>query len=44
MTKTQINQILIATISTVTAALILDFFRKNNPLTPPISDNNKKFY
>jgi len=44
MTKAQINQIIVATISTVAAAVIIDFFRKRNPIAPPVTDNNKSWY
>lgn len=43
MTKTQVNQILIATASTVLAGLILDYFKKQNQPPPPVVDD-QPFY
>lgn len=41
MTKAQINQILVATVATVAAGLVLDYIRnKKTEVAPPVADDS----
>ena len=41
MTKAQVNQILVATVATVAAGLVLDYIRSKKPqVAPPVAEDS----